>query len=73
MEQFCDIRRGLSLCSVPSSMRKWGELDKGTIDYEEYMEECLAALPDRLADQTRAFFKDWPRSYHAKGRHAPLY
>lgn len=59
MEQFCDTKEDCNLlCSV--IYEKWNELDKGTIDYKEYMEECLAALPDRLADQTRAFFKDWP-------------
>ena len=47
------------LCSV--IYKKWGELDKGTVDYDEYIEECLTALPERLADPTRAFFKDWPR------------
>ena len=59
MEQFCSSEEDCNLlCSV--IYEKWNELDKGTIDYKEYMEECLAALPDRLADQTRAFFKDWP-------------
>ena len=58
MEQFCEPDDVDLLCSV--IYEKWGELDKGTIDYDEYREECLAALPDRLADQTRAFFKDWP-------------
>ena len=60
MKQFCKSEEDCALlCSV--IYKKWGELDKGTIDYDEYIEECLAALPDRLADQTRAFFKDWPR------------
>lgn len=60
MEQFCESEEDCSLlCSV--IYKKWGELDKGTIDYDEYIEECIAALPDRLAGQIRAFFKDWPR------------
>ena len=60
MKQFCESEEDCALlCSV--IYEKWGELDKGTIDYDEYIEECLAVLPDRLADQTRAFFKDWPR------------
>ena len=59
MKQFCESEEDCALlCSV--IYEKWGELDKGTIDYDEYIEECLAVLPDRLADQTRAFFKDWP-------------
>lgn len=60
MQQFCKSEADCSLlCSV--IYKKWGELDKGTLDYDEYIEECLAALPERLADPTRAFFKDWPR------------
>lgn len=60
MKQFCKSEEDCALlCSV--IYKKWGELDKGTIDYDEYIEEYLAVLPDRLADQTRAFFKDWPR------------
>lgn len=60
MQQFCESEEDCSLlCSV--IYKKWGELDKGTVDYDEYIEECLAALPERLADPTRAFFKDWPR------------
>ncbi len=60
MQQFCKSEADCSLlCSV--IYKKWGELDKGTLDYDEYIEECLTALPERLADPTRAFFKDWPR------------
>ena len=60
MQQFCSSEEDCSLlCSV--IYKKWGELDKGTLDYDEYIEECLAALPEHLADPTRAFFKDWPR------------
>ena len=60
MQQFCGSKADCSLlCSV--IYKKWGELDKGTVDYDEYIEECLTALPERLADPTRAFFKDWPR------------
>ena len=60
MQQFCGSEEDCSLlCSV--IYKKWGELDKGTLDYDEYIKECLAALPERLADPTRAFFKDWPR------------
>ncbi len=60
MQQLCESEADCSLlCSV--IYKKWGELDKGTVDYDEYIEECLTALPERLADPTRAFFKDWPR------------
>lgn len=46
------------LCSV--IYKKWSELDKGAIEYDDYIDECLSSLPNRLADQVRAFFKDWP-------------
>lgn len=60
MQQFCGSEEDCTLlCSV--IYEKWGELDKGTIDYDEYREECLAALPERLADRIHSFFKDWPR------------
>lgn len=60
MQQFCGSEEDCTLlCSV--IYKKWGELDKGTIDYNKYREECLSALPERLADRIHSFFKDWPR------------
>lgn len=59
MEQFCSSEEDCNLlCSV--IYEKWNELDKGTLDYNEYAEECIRRLPARLSDQARAFFQDWP-------------
>ena len=60
MEQFCSSEEDCNLlCSV--IYEKWNELDKGTLDYNEYAEECIRRLPARLSGQARAFFQDWPR------------
>lgn len=60
MEQFCDSKDDCNLlCSV--IYKKWKDLDKGTLDYNEYIKECLEVLPDRLADQVQAFFQNWPQ------------
>lgn len=71
MQQFCESEEDCSLlCSV--IYKKWGELDKGTVDYDEYIEECLAALPERLADPTRAFLKTGPGISRQRKRRSAL-
>lgn len=59
MEQFCSTEKDCDLlCSV--IYEKWGELDKGTADYNCYAKECASRLPARLADAARNFFREWP-------------
>ncbi len=43
----------------PILYRDWGALDAGTVDYDEYVETTLTLLPERLADTTKWFFRDW--------------
>lgn len=83
MEQFCDSDADCDLlCSV--IYEKWGELDKGTIDYDAYENECILRLPDRLAGAAHAFFRGWPQYITPKedtirfigeltGRNIPVY
>ena len=41
--------------------RRWPELDAGTIDYDQYAEETVSQLPERLCEAARAFFYNWFR------------
>ena len=38
----------------------WGELDKGTVDYNENIENVVRRVPARLEDTVRSFFRGWP-------------
>ena len=41
--------------------RRWPELDAGTIDYDQYAEETVSQLPERLCEAAHAFFYNWFR------------
>lgn len=60
MRQFCSSEED---CRLLSSViyEKWGELDKGSIDYDKYAKECIGELPARLEDTARSFFREWPK------------
>ena len=45
----------------PLIYRRWPELDAGVIDYDQYVEETVAQLPERLQEPARAFFCNWFR------------
>lgn len=36
------------------------ELDSGAIDYQEYRNEILRTIPERLYDPVDLFFREWP-------------
>ena len=38
----------------------WTELDSGAIDYQEYRNEMLRTIPERLYDPVDLFFREWP-------------
>ncbi|WP_243121379.1 HAD family hydrolase [Dorea longicatena] len=38
----------------------WAELDSGAIDYQEYRNEILRTIPERLYDPVDLFFREWP-------------
>ena len=40
----------------------WAELDSGGIDYQEYRNEILRTIPERLYDPVDLFFREWPGS-----------
>ena len=44
----------------PVVYARWPELDKGTIGYEEYVEHTVSAVPARLEETVRSFFRGWP-------------
>ena len=60
MEHFCSDESDIQFLSSVI-YRSWPELDKGTIDYDEYGASVLAEIPDRLQEAARSFFREWPR------------
>lgn len=60
MEHFCSDESDIQFLSSVI-YRSWPELDKGTIDYDEYAASVLAEIPDRLQEAARSFFREWPR------------
>ena len=57
---FCDDPADIELMKK-TIFPDWPMLDKGSIEYEDYIERTLGKLPDRLHDTVRRFFKDWYR------------
>lgn len=60
MEHFCSDESDIQFLSSVI-YRSWPELDKGTIDYDEYAASVLAEIPDRLQEAACSFFREWPR------------
>lgn len=60
MEHFCSDENDIQFLSSVI-YRSWPELDKGTIDYDEYAASVLTEIPDRLQKAARSFFREWPR------------
>ena len=59
LEQFCQSPKDCDLL-MPVVYARWPELDKGTIGYEEYVEHTVSAVPARLEETVRSFFRGWP-------------
>ena len=59
LEQFCPSSKDCDLL-MPAVYARWNELDRGTLDYEEYVEHTVSAVPARLEDAVREFFRGWP-------------
>ena len=41
--------------------RQWPDLDRGTLEYDDYLQSTLELTPPRLQDTVRTFFHDWPK------------
>ena len=59
LRQFCSSEQDLELL-FDVIFSGWGELDKGTVDYDENIESVVRSVPSRLEDTVRAFFRGWP-------------
>lgn len=57
--QFCESEKDCSLLA-PIIYARWQELDKGTVGYDEYVENIVSSVPARLEDTVRRFFRGWP-------------
>lgn len=59
LRQFCSSEQDLELL-FDVIFSGWGELDKGTVDYNENIENVVCRVPARLEDTVRSFFRGWP-------------
>ena len=59
LRQFCSSEQDLELL-FDVIFSGWGELDKGTVDYNENIENVVRRVPARLEDPVRSFFRGWP-------------
>lgn len=59
LEQFCTSEKDRDLLA-PVIFAGWQELDRGTVDYDEYVEEMVSSVPARLENTVRSFFRGWP-------------
>lgn len=59
LRQFCSSEQDLELL-FDVIFSGWGELDKGTVDYNENIENVVRRVPARLEDTVRSFFRGWP-------------
>ncbi len=59
LEQFCTSEKDCNLLA-PVIYGRWRELDKGTVGYDEYVENIVSSVPARLEDTVRSFFRGWP-------------
>lgn len=40
---------------------RWDDIDNGSVDYEQNIDNIAASLPDRLESAVRTLFREWPR------------
>ena len=59
LRQFCSSEEDVQALSG-SIYGDWASLDKGTVDYETYVEETVSRVPERLEKTVRTFFREWP-------------
>lgn len=59
LRQFCSSEQDLELL-FDAIFCGWDELDKGTVDYNENIENVVRRVPARLEDTVRTFFHGWP-------------
>ena len=56
---FCSSEEDLQILS-DAIFPRWSDLDKGVIDYNANIETTVSEVPDRLKENVRTFFRDWP-------------
>lgn len=40
---------------------RWDDIDSGSVDYDQNINDIVSLLPDRLEPTVRTFFREWPR------------
>lgn len=59
LSRFCSTQQDMDIL-LPVLFRNWQELDAGTADYTENIEQTALLVPERLRDTVRDFFLRWP-------------
>lgn len=59
LSQFCSSEQDLELL-FDVIFSGWDNLDKGTVNYDENIENVVRRVPAHLEDTVRAFFRGWP-------------
>ena len=60
LRSFCESQEDADLLR-DIVYRQWPDLDRGTLDYDDYLKSTLELTPPRLQDTVRTFFRDWPK------------
>ena len=60
LRSFCDSQEDADLLR-DIVYRQWPDLDRGTLEYDDYLQSTLELTPPRLQDTVRTFFRDWPK------------
>ena len=60
LRSFCESQEDADLLR-DIVYRQWPDLDRGILEYDDYLQSTLELTPPRLQDTVRAFFHDWPK------------
>lgn len=59
LRAFCDSQEDSDLLR-DIVYRQWPDLDRGLLEYDDYLQSTLELTPERLHNTVRTFFRDWP-------------
>ena len=57
LRSFCESQEDADLLR-DIVYRQWPDLDRGTLEYDDYLQSTLELTPPRLQDTVRTFFHD---------------
>ena len=60
LRSFCESQEDADLLR-DIVYRQWPDLDRGILEYDDYLQSTLELTPPQLQDTVRTFFCDWPK------------